>query len=76
MFSQIQTLRETLEDLITQHGLAEVLDRLATITHTYNTAQATQVTYHLEQATHQALTVAKQQTMPPALAPAAHFQNF
>lgn len=76
MFSQIQTLRETLEDLITQHGLAEVLDRLATITHTYGTAQATQITHHLEQATHQALTVAKQQATPPALTPAQNFQNF
>lgn len=65
MFSQLKTLKQSLEELIDRHGLAEVLDRLADITHTYNTDQSSQITNHLEQATHQALTIAHSQTPLP-----------
>jgi len=45
-----QTLKTTLETLIEQHGLAEVLDRLADINHHSKTPNTSQITKLLEEA--------------------------
>ncbi|PZV09161.1 MAG: hypothetical protein DCF22_18945 [Leptolyngbya sp.] len=50
MLIQTQTLKTTLETLIEQHGLAEVLDRLADISHHSNTPNPSQITKLLEDA--------------------------
>lgn len=45
-----KTLKHTLEDMISQHSLIEVLDRLACITHSSKTPNASQITKLLEDA--------------------------
>lgn len=50
-----KTLKIHLLELIERHGLAEVLDRLAEVTHASSMANASQLTNLLEQATQLAL---------------------
>lgn len=66
MLTHAQTLKEQLCTAIERHGLAEVLDRLAELTHASHIANRDEITKHLEDACHLALV---EEDVPPVSRP-------
>ena len=65
MLTPTHTLKEQLDAAITRHGLAEVLDRLAELTHASDYANGGQIVKLLEDACHLSLVESDINTAEP-----------